>query len=328
MRASSGAIAALVALLATAGMNQARELRSVIGSPSVVLPNVSPTGADQDIILSYEDETALEYFLTLPNEYEDATYNVRFSPTLDSAFYLKGALIPLFNMFGNPGTPDMRVSVWQSGEVNGISGMPAEFIDDLVVESGNLVFSGRDTITKNYIDLTPLRISFNDSIDFHIGVDLINAEAGDTLAIYVDNANRNPTDRSIFWNGQDSAWSKWMDVNSENNFAIRAVVTDVRPYSVPSAEGGGAAPATAALMPAFPNPFNSSVSIPFTVPYGREYRLSVYDVNGRFIGDLRGGRGEGRALATFTPANLPVGVYNVRLQLEGSAATQRIVLLK
>jgi hypothetical protein len=232
-------------------------------------------------------------------------------------------------MFGAAGHPNMQVSVWQSGEVDGEPGMPAEFIDTLNVDGSDFIFSGKDTITYNFIDLTPLRISVNDSIDFHIGVDLHNSGVRDTLGIYLDNAREMPSDRSIFWNGEDNVWAKVIDTYAHGyNYAIRAVITDTQPWGIPADRNDYRLPTEAALLPAFPNPFNSAVTIPFTVPNTQQYQLSICDLTGRLIGDLRHGRGIGAAAVTVNAANLPAGVYDVMLQTKDVSAAQRIVLLK
>jgi len=309
--------------------SEARELRALDRWPVVILPNIVPTGADEDsAVLAYEDQTALRYFFTLPDSFSDRTYNVRFSPTFHP-FYLKAMLIPLFNLFGAAGHPNMQVSVWQSGEVDGEPGMPAEFIDTLNVDGEHFIFSGRDTIRYNYIDLTSLQFSSTDSLDFHIGVDIHNSREHDTLAIYLDNAHDMPSDRSIFWNGVENNWVKVIDNTGHGyNFAIRAVITDTQPWGIPADRNGNRLPTEAALLPAFPNPFNSAVTISFTVPNTEQYRLSIYDLTGRLIGDLRHGKGIGAAAVTVNATNLPAGVYNVMLQTKDVMAAQRIVLLK
>ena len=48
-------------------------------------------------------------------------------------------------------------------------------------------------------------------------------------------------------------------------------------------------PSKFALEPNYPNPFNPSTSIQFSIPHGAEVSLSVYDINGRLISTIYNG---------------------------------------
>ncbi|MCB1060651.1 MAG: choice-of-anchor D domain-containing protein [Calditrichaeota bacterium] len=93
-------------------------------------------------------------------------------------------------------------------------------------------------------------------------------------------------------------------------------------------------PTTFAMRPAYPNPFNPSTSLSFTLPGISDVQANVYDVNGRLVRELLGstlqpgehsvqwdGRNNhGQATAT--------GVYFVRLQTSFGTKTQKLLLLK
>ncbi|MBM4117431.1 hypothetical protein FJ251_06745 [bacterium] len=97
----------------------------------------------------------------------------------------------------------------------------------------------------------------------------------------------------------------------------------------------GEAPATFALLPAQPNPFNPSTTIRFALDSPARVDLDVLDCSGRCQRRLLAGAsrpagsqavvwdgrdGEGRLLAS--------GLYIIRLQTGGRAASQKLVLLK
>ncbi|MBM4118095.1 choice-of-anchor D domain-containing protein [bacterium] len=91
---------------------------------------------------------------------------------------------------------------------------------------------------------------------------------------------------------------------------------------------------TTRLAAAHPNPFNPSVTVPFSLAAAGRARLAVYDVPGRLVRELLNeqrpagehavvwdGRDEsGRAAGT--------GVYFVRLEAAGLAESQKLVLLR
>jgi len=218
----------LVAILTTATLPYAREtrqLRAISDHPPKSASQPRTLGADEEVLLSYEGR--LVYIATIPNDYGEKYYNVRFTPPF-APFYLLGAYIALFDMNGQCGTPGMRVIVWQSDE----DGLPSEFIDSLDVAYEDLVFSNADRAIYSFIDLTPLEISFFDEIEFHIGVDIIADEEEDTLAVFVDNADGERENRGSLWSDAEGRWMTMEDVfNNDYCFAIRALVTDENPFT-------------------------------------------------------------------------------------------------
>ena len=91
----------------------------------------------------------------------------------------------------------------------------------------------------------------------------------------------------------------------------------------------GASSRVAALLEAYPNPFNPQTVIPFELKEAAEVELAVYDLLGRQVQVLvRGQLDAGRHQATFRAGQLPTGMYLVRLSAGGTVQTQRITLLK
>ncbi len=320
-----------VVCLTTGQAFGARTLRSVGDDPVIRQPAIEPMGADQDYdTLAYEDPRRLPWFWSIPDVdgIGDRYPNVRFSSEY-APFYLMEAHLPLFDMFGNQGRPDMRVIVWQSGEIDSIPGYPVQPMDSILVPFEELEFGGEVPIW-NCIDLRDLGISFNDLIDFHIGVDIVTERETDTLAIYFDDGHYSQTTRSGIWDGEFECWNHLDDVSGLElpyNFAIHAVISP-EPDGVPTVLRPTCPPRTTILQPAYPNPFNERTSIGYFVGRGLPYRIVLFDRCGREIRCLRSGFGSGAERTYVNAAGLAAGVYYISLRADGSRSNGSIILVK
>jgi hypothetical protein len=99
--------------------------------------------------------------------------------------------------------------------------------------------------------------------------------------------------------------------------------------STSTPDAGRSTPDAIALHGAYPNPFNPTTAIRFTLDAGRQTRLAVYDVLGREVTVLIDGpMPAGEHQATFDASTLTSGVYIVRLEAGGMSMTRRVTLLK
>ncbi|HRR07765.1 MAG TPA: T9SS type A sorting domain-containing protein [Rhodothermales bacterium] len=79
----------------------------------------------------------------------------------------------------------------------------------------------------------------------------------------------------------------------------------------------------------YPNPFNPTTTIAYSLQKAGEVTLSVYDVTGRIVRTLsKGFQTAGRYQARLDASDLSSGVYFVRLTMEGISQTRNIVLAK
>lgn len=332
-------------LITTLAMSAERTVRRVTTPNSIADKSDRITGIDDgDTALYYGDPLVTPFYWTMPDidEYGDSHFNVRFTPPF-APFTIVEAHIPIFDYFGNHGSPDMTVLVWQSGEQNEEPGYPDELIDSVNIDFQSIVFSDeivgeRDSATIvpvwNVIDLSALEISFNDVVDFHVGVNGIIHERGDTLAIISDNGEEHPTNRSAFRNHEDEEWLRMIDVdfgdlgdNIGFNFTYRVVIADptgVRTTLTPS----GYIPTAVVLNPAYPNPFNSQTRFGFTVREGVPYSISLHDVAGRMLSNIETGIGNGSDDLNLNAGDFPAGLYFVKLSGGGETAVQRIMYAK
>jgi hypothetical protein len=125
------------------------------------------------------------------------------------------------------------------------------------------------------------------------------------------------------------------DLTRANSISLRSdesAQVIVGPIST-STEPGSETPLRTELMAAYPNPFNPSTVIGFTVGTqdlaSLQTRLTVYDLLGREVAVLvNGTMPSGRHQVTFDAAGLASGVYLVRLEAGGEVFTRRMTLLK
>ena len=89
------------------------------------------------------------------------------------------------------------------------------------------------------------------------------------------------------------------------------------------------APASFALDANYPNPFNPSTTIRFTLPEQADVHLAVYDMLGRRVATLQDGPlNVGTHNIVFDATNLPSGVYLYRLVTPAGSFSQHMTLLK
>ncbi|MFH1861514.1 MAG: M6 family metalloprotease domain-containing protein [bacterium] len=90
-----------------------------------------------------------------------------------------------------------------------------------------------------------------------------------------------------------------------------------------------AVPQNLALLPCYPNPFNPSTTISFTLPMAQQVSLTVYDSQGRQVAVLMNGwRSAGMHTAVFDASHLASGVYVYRLQAGEFIASEKMMLVK
>jgi len=110
--------------------------------------------------------------------------------------------------------------------------------------------------------------------------------------------------------------------DSTDHIPVLATVLD-------ASDGHDGLPAEFALHAAYPNPFNATTRLSYSLPRAARIRLCVYDVAGRLARVIDEGRREaGRHEFLFDAAGWPSGVYLVRMESEAFSATRKLLLLK
>lgn len=114
-----------------------------------------------------------------------------------------------------------------------------------------------------------------------------------------------------------------LDVTAHNRLVYRDTI------AVLEATGPAGLPSALALEQNFPNPFNPSTVIRFTLPAEAAVDLSVYDVAGRLVTRLVHGRLKGGSHAvTWSATGAASGVYFYLLRSQGVTITKKAVLLR
>lgn len=102
------------------------------------------------------------------------------------------------------------------------------------------------------------------------------------------------------------------------------LTTDVR------SKQGNQVPEKFELLQNYPNPFNPSTSIEFHLPKASLVTLTVYDVIGHEVGKILKNQSlpAGIHTATFSPANLPSGLYFYKLETNNMTFSRKMLLMK
>jgi|GEM_PF-6940481 len=336
-------ITLLFVCTSTATERQARflDVQSQITAPGSNL-NLRDDDLDKDT-LAYGAWDSLKYYWVIPAPEGplDIYYNVRFTPNPEPAnipVNILGALIPLYDLKGNHGTPGMTVLVWSSGEIAREPGYPAELIDSIIIPYEDLVFSSyvdKQLILKmNYIDLSGLKISFAGAADFHIGVDLVDNTGSDQLSVFSDSGDPEyATDRSGIWDGEGHAWKKMRDIEYDKvkrpfNLAIKAVVSYGK-VGVPTVlEPSARQPQTVSIASCYPNPFNSQTHLNYSVLPGVPFTVKLLNQSGQTVRQLEQGIGTGTHSLIFNGLGIPSGGYLLVVQAGQGSAVSKIMYLK
>ncbi len=114
------------------------------------------------------------------------------------------------------------------------------------------------------------------------------------------------------------------DIDTSSTYLIR-LATDLEAVDHPDA---GALPESISLT-TYPNPFNATTTISFSLPQASPARLSLCDLMGREVevmldGNLPGGEQR----ISFEASHLPSGVYFLHLNAQHSSLTHKLLLLK
>lgn len=91
----------------------------------------------------------------------------------------------------------------------------------------------------------------------------------------------------------------------------------------------GGPEAAAFALTVGPNPASAAATVRFSLDRGQDVRLALYDVLGREVALVaQGAYGAGEQTARLDVAQLPAGVYVLRLQGEGAAASRQISVVR
>ena len=88
-------------------------------------------------------------------------------------------------------------------------------------------------------------------------------------------------------------------------------------------------PTEMALNPAYPNPFNPSTNLSYTLADEGVIKLSIYDINGRVVESIVDSyQYAGTYNISWNASNFSSGIYFVSLSTNSNLLTQKIMLVK
>jgi len=101
----------------------------------------------------------------------------------------------------------------------------------------------------------------------------------------------------------------------------------VRYTSEPTSAAEMPAPGSPALLRNYPNPFNPTTTIEYSVPKAVNLTVRIYDLLGRELATIASGRHEaGQHRARWDASGMPAGVYFARLAAEGYTRNAKMLL--
>ncbi|TKJ40733.1 hypothetical protein CEE37_07150 [candidate division LCP-89 bacterium B3_LCP] len=166
-----------------------------------------------------------------------------------------------------------------------------------ILSTTNLNGDSCDVYSNIYLD--PLFVDPS-SGDYHLQGSSPCIDAGDPLSPY--DPDNTIADMGVFYYDQTTGIEKKTDIGSPEVFI---------------------------LHPAYPNPFNPSTTLNFTLPTASHLNLSIYNIQGRLLTTLVDGfRDAGAHEVTFKAADIPSGIYFAIMEIGDYHSVQKLVLLK
>lgn len=87
-------------------------------------------------------------------------------------------------------------------------------------------------------------------------------------------------------------------------------------------------PTSYSLAQNYPNPFNPTATIPFSLKEGGEWKVTIYNVTGQVVEEIRGYAEAGHVDVEWDASELASGIYFYKLEAGSFKATKKAVLLK
>lgn len=178
-------------------------------------------------------------------------------------------------------------------------------------------------INSDGITVNLLSVTFSDSL-----IGFISGEQGKIYKTtnggvnwYPQISNTGNNLNAIYFTSSDTGYCA-----GDNGVIIKTVnageSTDINGF-------GTLVPDQAELFQNFPNPFNPTTTIRFSLSKEQSVTLNIFDIKGRTIETLFSGKAqEGMHAFQFNSLNLPSGIYFYKLTIQGFTKTKKMIVLK
>lgn len=155
-------------------------------------------------------------------------------------------------------------------------------------------------------------------------IELIDQQTGQTIDIQNTESYQFILDGSLAKKRPDINKSPIITTSEGSRFLIRLRRAETTNNALPSD-----LPASVTLAQNFPNPFNPTTNISYTLPENGHVRLAVYNLLGQQVAALvDGAMSAGSHTVTFDASSLSSGVYVYRLEASGQVLSKRMTLMK
>ena len=155
-------------------------------------------------------------------------------------------------------------------------------------------------------------------------VELVDQVTGETLDVLNSDAYQFTLDAPLAKERPSRELTPMVTTSQEARFLIR-----VRRAETTSSEIASDLPAELSLSQNFPNPFNPTTTISFSLPVNGQVRLAVYNTLGQQIAELVNGEmSAGTHTTNFDASSLSSGVYVYRIEAAGQVLSKRMTLVK
>lgn len=271
----------------------------------------------------YWDNGEALYYFSYPDLDDDSFFNVRFQAP--DTCKLLGAWFMLYEN-GSYGTPDFVPLIWSMG---------ADSFPDEILGGDTIAWDEIDTLAWSdeqyfypawaFFDFSDLDIYFSADQWFLFGFTGVLHEPSDTIAIISDNGVPSTPYSGFMWRAE---WYSMEDIYGIGyNLFVRTIV-DLGVAGVRVLEPGGM-PSTFHLESPYPNPFNPTATLRFSIVEAAPVKLTIRDILGRTVATLAEGRmTPGVYSVTVDGTDWPSGIYFANLMQGHTHQTVRLVLTK
>jgi photosystem II stability/assembly factor-like uncharacterized protein len=148
---------------------------------------------------------------------------------------------------------------------------------------------------------------------------MFSFDKGDSWTVISDEL---PQNSIIYWSQIDSFGYLYCAASGFGLFKSNSIVTNINEAAFDELQDF-------VLYNSYPNPFNSTTHIKYTIPQSGIVTLKVYDILGNEITTLLDGYHElGEYDVIFRPDDLSSGIYFYQLKAGNFVATKKLILLK
>ncbi len=249
---------------------------------------------------------------------DSSTWTIRWTPTNEQA--LQGTHGVRIRATNGAGSADQLFSI----TVANVNDPPQSFALVSPANDSTLSFEGVDPQVhftwENAIDVDLDTLTYTLQIDtvetFNSGF-LMNLPAGTGTSL---SATLPEQSRTYYWRVRASDGSVTVTSNGFRGFGI-SIITPVREELY--------GPSRKSLEQNFPNPFNPTTSIKYSIPKSGWVRLAVFNLLGQEVALIfEGEQQPGTYEVSFEKADLPTGIYFYRLNAPDFTETKKMVITK